>query len=141
MNSLFQQVKRLELPLGEFAIFGSGPLIVRRIIQAANDLDIICRGTAWEMAKQIGTSQYLEEYGVTVVTICDGRISFGRSWGIGNFDVDDLIDTAEIIEDLPFVRLEHVVRYKTERASIKDIRHLEALKNNENAPVRSGQRI
>ena len=130
MNSLFQQVKQLELPLGEFAIFGSGPLIVRRIIQAANDLDIICRGAAWEMAKEIGTSQYLEEYGVNVVTICDGQISFGRSWGIGNFDVDDLIDTAEIIEDLPFVRLEHVIRYKTERASIKDIRHLEAFKNN-----------
>ena len=104
---------------------------MRRIIQAANDLNIICREAAWEMANQIGTSQNLEEYGVTVVTICDGRISFGRSWGIGNFDVDDLIDTAEIIEDLPFVRLEHVVHYKTERqiSKISDILRL-SRKNN-----------
>jgi len=138
MESLLQQLKRLKLPLGDFAIFGSGPLIVRHIIPATSDLDIICRGAAWEMARRIGTTEYLEEYEVTVVTMYDGRISIGTKWGIRNVDVDNLIDTAEIIDGLPFVRLEHVVKYKTERASIKDIRHLEALRNNQSTPARSG---
>ena len=39
--------------------------------------------------------------------------------------MDELIDTAETIEGLPFVRLEHVVAYKRIRASAKDQVHLE----------------
>ena len=41
------------------------------------------------------------------------------------FDHDDLIDTAELIDGLPFVRLEHVIDYKQVRASPKDLLHLE----------------
>ena len=55
-------------------------------------------------------------------------VTFGTKWGIGNFDVEELIDTAEIIDALPFVRLEHVIRYKQIRSSAKDLLHLDALK-------------
>jgi len=48
-------------------------------------------------------------------------------WGIGDFDVDELIDTAEMIDSLPFVRLEHVISYKKIRSSGKDLLHLSAL--------------
>ena len=129
MDPLFRQLISLEFPAGEFAIFGSGPLIVRGIIPAANDLDVICRGAAWERAKTIGTVEYLAEYGVTVATICDGQISFGTKWGIGTFDIDGLIDDAELIGGLPFVQLRHVISYKMQRASPKDLRHLDALKH------------
>jgi len=57
--SLFDRVKRLNLPVGDFAIFGSGPLIVRGIIPGSNDLDIICRGKAWQKIKKIGEREYL----------------------------------------------------------------------------------
>ena len=57
--SLFDSVKSLNLPVSDFAIFGSGPLIVRGIIPASNDLDIICRGQAWERVKAIGVLEYL----------------------------------------------------------------------------------
>lgn len=129
LDRLFRQLISLDLPAGEFAIFGSGPLIIRGVIPAANDLDIICRGAAWERAKLIGTVQHSDEYGVTIATIYDGQISFGTEWGIGIFDVDNLIDGAEMIGGLPFVQLRHVIRYKMERASPKDLRHIEALKN------------
>jgi len=95
MEALFPELRSLDLPPGEFAIFGSGPLIVRGIVLAANDLDIICRGAVWDRVKSIGTVEYLEEYDITVVTMCDGRLSFGTEWGIGEFDVDNLIDNAE----------------------------------------------
>ena len=126
---MFRQLKSLNLPPNEFAVFGSGPLIIRKIVAASNDLDIICRGSAWETVQQLGTMAYLETYDVTVVTMFDGRVSFGTSWGIGDFDIDELIDNAEIIDGLPFVRLEHVVRYKLQRASDKDVLHLKALED------------
>jgi len=125
---LFDRVKSLNLPVGDFAIFGSGPLIVRGIIPASNDLDIICRGQAWERVKAIGELEYLSKYDVTVVTMCDGRLSFGTKWAIGEFDIDELIDSAEEIDGLPFVRLEHVTNYKKVSKRPKDLRHIEALK-------------
>jgi len=124
--------------MGDFAIFGSGPLLVRGIIPAANDLDILCRGAVWEQAKSIGAIEYLEEYEVTVSTICDGKISFGTQWGIGDFDIDALIDNAEIIDCLPFVRLDHVIKYKALRATAKDLRHIRALANSEYRIASSG---
>ena len=126
--SLFDRVKSLNLPVGDFAIFGSGPLIVRGIIPASNDLDIICRGQAWETVKTIGVLEYLSKYDVTVVTMCGARLTFGTKWAIGEFDIDELIDGAEEIDGLPFVRLEHVTNYKEISKRPKDLRHIEALK-------------
>ncbi len=125
--TLFDRVKNLHLPAGDFAIFGSGPLIVRGIIPASNDLDIICRGNAWKTVQEIGESEFLSDYDVTVVTMCDGRLSFGTKWGIGTFDMNELIDGADVIDGLPFVRLEHVASYKEIRKRPKDLQHLEAL--------------
>ena len=125
--TLFDQLRQMELPTNDYAIFGSGPLAVRGIIPSCNDLDILCRRDVWKTVSEIGVTKALPEYDVTIASLADGAITFGTKWGIGDFDVDELIDTAEIIESLPFVRLRHVVSYKTIRSSPKDMRHLEAL--------------
>ena len=127
-TALFDQLRRLDLPQDGYAIFGSGPLAIRGIIPSSNDLDIICRKEVWERLSQIGRIEFLPEYNVTVVTLSDGSVTFGLEWKIGNFNVDQLIDTAEIIDALPFVRMEHVICYKKIRASEKDLAHLDALK-------------
>ena len=61
------------------------------------------------------------------MTMFDGRLTFGTEWGIGNFDINALIDSAELIDDLPFVRVEYVASYKEIRKRPKDLQHLEAL--------------
>lgn len=126
-DNLFHTLRQLELPTSGYAIFGSGPLAIRGIIPACTDLDVLCQQNVWEIVSRKGTMQFLPAYGVTVASLADGAITFGTQWGIGDFDVDELIESAEIIEGLPFVRLEHVVRYKSIRASAKDLRHLMAL--------------
>ncbi len=125
-KGLFFLLRNLNLPQKDFAVFGSGPLIVRGIIPCTNDLDVICRGNAWDVVNRLGEREYLEEYDATIVSIADGAITFGISWGIGQFDIDSLIDTAEIIEDLPFVQLPHVIAYKRIRRLAKDLEHIEA---------------
>ena len=122
-------VQKLGLPEKDFAIFGSGPLLVRGIIDAANDLDVLCRGAAWEQVSAAGELQYLERYDVTVCTFREGRITFGREWGIGDVDVNELIESAEIIDGLPFARLEYVIAYKRIAGRRKDMEHLALLKN------------
>lgn len=127
-SDLFAHVRALELPLGGYAVFGSGPLIVRGIIPLANDLDVVSRGPAWTQACALGTKALLKDHDVEVVSFLDGRITVGRSWAYGAPNIDDLIDSAEVIDNLPFVRLEHVVAYKEIAGRPKDIEHLEALR-------------
>lgn len=121
---LFDQVRRLELPSHHFAVYGSGPLIIRGIVPATNDLDLVSRGEAWDRAVELGDLVMLEEHQVEVVSFLDGAITVGRSWAYGDADIDELIDTSETIEGLPFVRLEHVVAYKRIADRAKDRNHL-----------------
>lgn len=103
-------------------------MLVRGIIESTNDIDIICRGAAWQHAQTLGELVYLEDYDVHIISIDDGRITIGTSWGIGDFDVNELIDSAELIRDLPFVRLQYVVDYKRIANRPKDVAHLELLR-------------
>lgn len=61
----------------DYAIFGSGPLFIRDIIPVSNDLDIVCRGAAWEQVRKIGALECLPDFDVTIVNLDGGQISFG----------------------------------------------------------------
>ena len=123
---VFERLKGLKLPAGDFAVFGSGPLIARGIIPQTNDLDVLCRGAAWQQVQRLADPTFIEELDVTIVVLDDGRLTFGNRWAIGEFDIDTLIDTAEEIHGIPFVRMEHVVSYKKTANRRKDREHLAA---------------
>lgn len=122
-EELFGLLRSLELPAHDYAVFGSGPMIVRGMVEATNDLDIITRRAAWERVQEIGTLSSFDDDN-PCVDMFDGRITFGITWKYGTFDLGELIDTAELIEGLPFVRMEHVVTYKRAAGRPKDFEHL-----------------
>ena len=124
---LFEYLRNLELS-SDYAIFGSGPLLVRGIIKSSNDLDVLCGPEAWGEVCKKGQKIHLRDYGVDVVSMLNGRITFGTHWGIGDFDTAALIESAEELEALRFVRLEYVEAYKLIRSSDKDKQHLIALR-------------
>ena len=126
-GELFGLLRSLELPSGDYAVFGSGPLLVRGVIAEAHDLDVISRGAAWERAIAIGMVVPLPEDGAEIVSCFGGLVTIGRSWAFGEVDIDDLIDTADIIDGHPFVRLEHVVAFKQIARRPKDMTHLRLL--------------
>jgi hypothetical protein len=108
-------------------LFGSGPLLVRGIVPPTGDLDVLTRGPAWEVARGLGPMVRLSPYDVEVVRLLQGRIEIGTVWGIGEVDVDHLIDDAEIIDGLPFAGLAHVRAYKQLAGRPKDREHLRLL--------------
>ena len=122
---ILEQLRALALPVGDYAVFGSGPMLVRGIIDTVSDLDVLCRGMAWSKAQELATSTAVEE-GVAVVRA--GPISFGTRWGLGGIDVNRLIDEVEIIDGLPFAPLEAVVAYKRAAGRPKDVAHLELIR-------------
>jgi hypothetical protein len=127
LESLLDRVRALGLPTGDFVLFGSAPLLVRGIVPPTGDVDVLTRGPAWEAARGLGPTVRLSPYDVEVVRLHDGRIEIGTEWGIGDVDVDELIDSAEVIAGLPFARLPYVRAYKELADRPKDREHLRLL--------------
>ncbi len=126
MHVLLQELLNVGLPEGDFALFGSGPLLVRGWIDDVGDLDVIARGTAWDHAQRVGQLSHLDGYGIDIVSIGD-HITIGTAWGIGGFSVGALIDEAEMIEGIPCVRLKYIIAYKRLADRPKDRVHLAAI--------------
>jgi hypothetical protein len=122
---LFDRLRALELTPGEYAVFGSGPIAVRGLIDTVRDLDVIVRGKTWQQVKALGVVVMQGED--ETVDLGTG-LTFGRSWGYGVFDIGELIDDAEIIEGLPFVRLDAVIEFKKIADRPKDREHLRLLR-------------
>ena len=127
LSRLLGEVRALGLPAGNFVLFGSAPLLVRGIVPPTGDVDVLARGPAWEAARALGPTVRLPHHEVEVVRLLDGRIEIGTVWGIGDVDVDDLIDSAEVIDGLPFAGLAHVRAYKELAGRPKDRKHLRLL--------------
>lgn len=134
MAGLLDEVRALGLPAGHFVLFGSAPLFVRGIVPPTGDVDVLVRGPARDVARTLGPGIRLSPYDVEVVRLLDGRIEIGTVWGIGDVDVDRLIDTGETIDGLPFARLEYVRAYKELAGRPKDKEHLRRLDAWEHGP-------
>lgn len=112
---LFEQVRELNLPRGKYALFGSAPIGVRGL-RECHDIDIIVTEDifneykekfCWNIVKT-QKSIYLEK----------DNIELWKEWGPDYFSSDmwnikRLIDEAEIINNLPFVKLKEVLKSKT----------------------------
>ncbi len=123
-----RRIRALRFQPDNYAVFGSGPLLVRGIIPEVNDIDIVSRSRAWEQAQSIGALVHLPEHDITVASFFAGTVTVGTSWAIGNVDIDDAIETAELIDGIPWVRLDLVVAYKELAGRPKDIEHLRLLR-------------
>ncbi len=120
MIPFLDELKALDLPPGSFAIFGSGPLAVRGW-REAKDLDIIVRKPVWDrLSERYPTNE--KGNGILI-----GHVEAFADWKPWFDDASMLIDTAEIIDGLPFVRLEHVISWKKSMGREKDLKDLELI--------------
>jgi hypothetical protein len=118
---LLDKLRALDLPKGDYAVFGSGPLVARGLVGEVRDLGVVARGSAWERTKGLGPVRTAPE-GDPVVRLEGGVIEVFGGW-LG-WDIDALIGNAEIIDGLPFARLEDVLAFKRFYGRPKDIAHV-----------------
>ena len=124
--NFFDQLQALDLPPTDYAVFGSGPLAVRGLIVEVHDLDVVARGAAWEQAKGLGRVCTAAK-GDPVVWLEGGAIEVFGGW-LG-WDIHRLIDNAEIINGLPFARLEDVLAFKLAYGRPKDLAHAQLIED------------
>ncbi|MBR9675575.1 hypothetical protein GOV05_01045 [Candidatus Woesearchaeota archaeon] len=113
-EEFLKEIKKLGLPSNSFAIHGSGPLTIRGL-KETNDVDIIARK---ELFEKLSKKHGLKTGSTDCIEI--GVIEVFSKWKPDDVSIDKLIDEADIIEDVRFVRLEEVKRWKQKRNLEKD---------------------
>lgn len=129
----FSEVKKLGLPLGQYAITGSGALGIRNL-RAIGDIDIIVAPKLWEsLVKKYGL---VDKDGVKRVVIPGGLVeAFGECSYAADTNaptITDRIARAEQIDGLPFESLADVLYYKRKMGREKDLRDIRLIEKTVN---------
>lgn len=120
---LIGDLKKIGMPPMDFAVFGSGPMAVRGL-RDTEDIDVIARGRAWEIAKSKGERR-TSEFGDESYAFADGKIEVVDRWA--DWNVDELIDGADEFEGIRFVNLETTQKEKIRRGRDKDLKDVELI--------------
>jgi hypothetical protein len=124
---IIQKVKELNLPLGQYVVFGSGPLAVHGI-RPTRDADLLVT---------TGLYQRLKGEGWPEKELDDGSRCLARdiyeiddSWHHGDYhpSPEEIIAKAEMVEGVPFAPLEEVLKWKLAFGRPKDQADVELIK-------------
>lgn len=125
-QKLLKELKNLDLPFGEYVVVGSGALGARGI-REPKDFDILVSNSLWLQLSQ--RHPVVSEHSVEKIKLGNleilGRGSIYRDGGIAS--VEEQIKTADIIESLPFLRLDFLKRFKQKMGREKDMRDIELI--------------
>ncbi|ADD45175.1 transcriptional regulator, AraC family [Stackebrandtia nassauensis DSM 44728] len=128
-HPLIAALLSLELDPRDYVIFGSGPLLAHGLRADVADLDVVARGRAWHRALRM--SGYSIDLGPhsfeLMLRFFGGGVEISAYWTDTSWDVDALIDTAEIIDGLRFAALRDVLEYKRTLDRAKDRADVAAL--------------
>ncbi|MCD6225524.1 nucleotidyltransferase domain-containing protein [bacterium] len=121
INFLIDELKKLHLPPGKYAVFGSAVMAVRGIREAPN-IDVIVTNDLW---KRLLEKFSPDKEGFIRV----GHVKISNWWFVPTRkDIPTMIKEAEIIQGVPFVKLEEVLEYKSKLNRWKDQRDVALIK-------------
>ncbi len=118
------ELKKLDMPSDKFAVFGSGPLAIRGL-RENKDLDVMVKQDLWEELIKKYPVKNIEKGG----SIEEGHIEIWAQWRPWFSDITEMIDNADIIEGIRFVKLEYVLKWKKMRNSDKDKKDIELIED------------
>ena len=115
----------MKLPIGKYALFGSAPLGIRGL-RGCHDIDIIVTEDLWNEFSKKNWDLKFSSFGNPF--LCNGDIELGKDWWKpGLWDITKLIGEADIIDGLPFVKLERVLEWKRLMGREKDFKDIEII--------------
>ena len=127
----FEELRNLDLPIGHYAIISSGPLGIRNL-REIGDVDIIVTPELWDtLSSKYGIR---DEEGVKKIKFPEADIEaftegsfYSRPKSANEPTITERISKADIIEDLPFESLEHVLYFKKLLKRDKDLRDIDLI--------------
>lgn len=122
MIRYLDEVKALNLPLGDYAICASAVLAARGI-RPNKDIDLLVRPEVFEALSK--EHPITEKNGIRGIEI--GNLEIFCSWGNFIEDPMQIIERAEIRDGYPLMNLEHFKAWKKWAGREKDIEDLRLL--------------
>lgn len=119
----FETVKALNLPIGEYVIFGSGPLKAHGI-RESRDIDLLVTGELYSDLSAKGWDKQSTTDGEEFLV--NQNVEVYKRWSFGSYNpgTEEIIGRAEIIDDLPFATLQDVIIWKSALGREKDVEDL-----------------
>lgn len=116
----------------EFVIVGSGRLVATGHRRRMSDIDLVARGHTWQRAGELvklgrGYLEYAQFSGDRVIRLYEGLVEVCDHWFMDGAETDTLIQSAEILDGLPYMRLHDLEAYKRQLDRPKDRRDLAVL--------------
>jgi hypothetical protein len=124
IDRFISELKQLNLPIGEYVIVSSGPLAIRNI-RECSDLDVLVSNTLFENFSQ--RHEILDAGPLRKISI--GNIDLLNKPDVSDevYSISQQIADAEVIEGVPFQKLDTCIYFKKKSAREKDLRDLELI--------------
>jgi hypothetical protein len=134
MKEWIKELKKLKLPVNEYAVFGSAPLCIRGL-RKPYDLDIIVTKKLWKelrkkhplVRKKDPTNKERIVIFIQIPTK-HGIIDVFDNWHKPIFNINKLIKEADVIQGVRFVKLERVLEWKKKFNREKDKKDVKLIK-------------
>ena len=128
-KELIKKLNKMNLPIGKYAIFGSGHLSIRKI-RDSRDLDIVVTKEIFEkyLKKPDWKLKEFRRDGGHIKMLEKDDIELYPSWGPGEWNVLQIMQEAEIMDGLPFANLKNFIKWKKISGRDKDFKDVELLK-------------
>ncbi len=120
-DDIFNQVKALNLPIGKYAVIGSGVMSAYNI-RTHRDIDLVVTQDLYEELKNQGwqTKQIKPDFEVVFFGVAEAS---PKMVTLDNYqpNIESLINKADIINDVAFTKLTDVIDFKRALGREKDI--------------------
>jgi hypothetical protein len=123
---IIEKVKALQLPEGEYLVFGACPLAVAGL-RETGDIDmLVSTGVLKDLEKRGWVQIYKDE---DDKPFTHDIFEAHDSWNFDGYTrtLDELLKTADIVDGIPFASLQDVRAWKLASARPKDLRDIELI--------------
>ena len=135
-HRLFRLLGKLALPVDDFVVTGSGPLLAHGLKASIHDLDLVARGEAWEIAAAEAPVMTSRSGLGRRIVLFHGAVEVFDHWVGGLTDVDAMIDGAEFVEGVRFLSLQDTLRWKRGLGRAKDLADVQLIERYLSVPAR-----
>ena len=118
--NIITEVKKLDLPLGQYVVIGSG-IMAQLGLREANDVDIAVTPDLHAKLRTSGQWEEEERYGKIFLKKDAVEIIPQLDWESYPTTAEEAITSATIIDGVPFINLQELVKFKRALGRAKDL--------------------
>lgn len=117
---ILKKIKSLHFPLGEYVVIGSGTMAVLGI-REASDVDISVTKRLHSTLRSTGEWEEEIRYGKVFLKKDNIEINPALNWDTYQTTTEKAINSALIVDGVPFLNLEELKKFKTALGREKDL--------------------